>query len=155
MRGLMLEKQRERIFFAVIALVALFVVFRSYNYEIGTIDSPKMGFFPFIIGVAILILSLGMYIFAKAGAEKQAETVGRNGLIRVASFIVAIVIYAVFLEQLGFLVGTFLLLVFLVKLMGQPGWGIPLLFSLICVTICWMLFKNWLGLPLPAGIISF
>ena len=151
----MLGKQKERIFFAVIAVIALLFMIISFSYEIGTIGSPQGGFFPFVASIIIFILSLYLFISTKPATEQTSQTGGMTGLKRICLFIIVTLIYAVFLERLGFLLSTYIYMIFLLKVMGQPGWRFAVLFSLISVIFCWVCFQKWLGVPLPTGIISF
>lgn len=152
----MLVKQKERMFFAVISIIALLLMVISVGYEIGTIDSPKGGFFPFLISAIIFILSLYLFISTISTTKGNPQSgFFLNGLKRLVPFISVTIIYALFLEQLGFLLSTFIFMVFLLKIMGQPGWRFAVLFSLISVIFCWLCFQKWLGVPLPTGIISF
>ncbi len=148
-------KQKERLFFAAIAVVALIFMVASFGYEIGAVGSPKGGFFPFIVSAIILILSLYLFISTKPVTEETPQAGSMAGLKRVFLFIIVSIIYAMFLEQLGFILSTFCFLVFSLKVMGQPGWRMAVWFSLISVIVCWVCFQKWLGVPLPAGLIFF
>lgn len=151
----MLVKQKERMFFAVISVIALLFMVISVGYEIGTIDSPKGGLFPLVISTIIFILSLYLFISTKPATEGTTKVGILHGWKRLFLFVSITIIYALFLEQLGFLLSTFIFMVFLLKVMGQPGWRFAVLFSLISVIFCWICFQKWLGVPLPTGIISF
>jgi hypothetical protein len=58
-------------------------------------------------------------------------------------------------NQIGFLILSFFLLMFLQRLMGQTGWRTPVVISVITVIVFWILFKKWLNVQLPDGLLKF
>jgi hypothetical protein len=63
--------------------------------------------------------------------------------------------YAIFLQILGFLVCTFLFMIFLFKAVEPTGWIFILATSSIIVSLSYLFFQFWLNVPLPEGLWGF
>jgi hypothetical protein len=66
----------------------------------------------------------------------------------------AIFAYAVFLESLGYLLSTFLLIWLLLQLMGKRAWWFSLVIACAVSLASTLLFKVWLRVALPGGFLS-
>jgi hypothetical protein len=87
----------------------------------------------------------------KAEGEAGLKTNGK----RIMILLLVLSLYVLFVNQIGFLILSFLLLIFLQRLMGQTGWRTPVVISVITVIIFWVLFKKWLNVQLPDGLLKF
>jgi len=63
--------------------------------------------------------------------------------------------YAIFLEILGFLMVTFLLLIFLFRGIEPQRWLVSVGGSALASLICYAIFELWLKTQLPKGILGF
>ena len=63
--------------------------------------------------------------------------------------------YAVLLTKLGFLVDTFLLMVFLLKSGDPIKWPTTIFVGALTAGFAYVLFGIWLKVPFPAGVWSF
>jgi hypothetical protein len=68
---------------------------------------------------------------------------------------VALFAYGFLLELVGFLVTTFLFLLFLFKVPEPKGWAIPLVISGVAVIASYFIFAVWLKSAFPKGIFGF
>jgi len=64
-------------------------------------------------------------------------------------------LYALTLQTVGYLIGSFLFLLLIFKIAGVAGWGKPVVISLICSAAFYLVFKMALGVMLPSGILPF
>ncbi len=130
----------------------------SIPYDIGNIHSPGTGFFPFYTGMTMSILSIGVFIEAtvknKKGLkwENPFENVKWTRPLIVLS---SILIYALILDTLGFMLATSLLIGFLLRAVHPQKWSTVILGATLTSLITYMLFKSWLGMNLPVGIVGF
>lgn len=69
--------------------------------------------------------------------------------------LVALLVFAVFLEILGFLVCTFFFLVVLFRSIEPKRWIVAVGGSAIISFSCYVLFELWLRTQLPKGILGF
>jgi len=56
---------------------------------------------------------------------------------------------------LGFYLSSFLLMVLLLKAVKPTRWWIAIMSGVIAVLISYALFKVWLDVPFPGGILGF
>jgi hypothetical protein len=73
-------------------------------------------------------------------------------LLKVGLLTGTLVVYIFSLSILGFLVGTFLLLLFLFRIMEPLPWRTVILASIVTLGAAYLLFDVFLGTQLPKGI---
>lgn len=118
--------------------------------------SPGAGFFPFWLGVSLLILSAVLLFnstvlkFHKSEANPFPE---RHALLRVLSILGILLFSLLLLEYLGFLLTMGLLVALLLILIEQYRWYSAILISAVMVIAVYTIFKTWLGVPLPPGLL--
>jgi hypothetical protein len=136
------------------AIFAVVVIVGSIQAGIGWgVEGPKAGFFPFYVGVAILIASAVNFIRARA---KPAEGLFADwGQLRqVFSVVVPTAIYVVVIPWIGIYLSSMMLIAFFMRRLGKYGWhqiapialGIPL--------VTFVVFERWFLVPLPKGPIE-
>lgn len=123
--------------------------------EVGTLRSPKGGWFPLVSGAMICILS--MIVFIQAQRKKQEATgerlyeEGSGGAI--FGTIGILIVYALALERLGFVVTTFLVMAFIFIRIARASWLAGVIESTITTGICYYVFHFLLRIPLPKGLL--
>ena len=124
------------------------------NLPIGSLQTPQAGFFPLIVTILLGILSLaflGQTIREKSkGEELFLSRLGEWK--KVALTVVILLAFIVFFEYLGFLISTFLLIVFLSIAVGGRKWPGAVGFSILTAFVCYLLFNSLLKASLPGGI---
>jgi putative tricarboxylic transport membrane protein len=130
-------------------IVSLLVIWDSFRVDLGTLEHPGPGFFPFCASAVLLGLSLAL--IGRGWRIRQASKPhSRLSIIALA----ALFLYALFLKTLGFLVATFLLITFLLRL-GQPRpWWSILGMSVTITFLAFLLFGIFLKVPFPRGLIG-
>ena len=63
--------------------------------------------------------------------------------------------YILLLEPLGFLLTTFVCLLFLFKLSEPRRWVMPTILSACTATLSYLIFSVWLQSQLPKGLLKF
>jgi hypothetical protein len=93
---------------------------------------------------------------AKIEKEEKAVPIWR-GLRwhKVLLVLGGVVAYTCFLDMLGFLISTFLLMVFLYKAVEPTRWWVAILSGLTTTLASYCIFKVWLEVPFPPGIFGF
>jgi putative tricarboxylic transport membrane protein len=134
----------------------------SINANLGNLRTPGTGFFPFIIGIlltlfgSILVIST---ISKRRGKDENVISEKRfinwNKLLFPSITLLILLGYVLFLEDLGFLLTTFLCLLALFKLSEPRNWLMPLVFSAGVVILSYLIFVLWLRNPFPRGIFGF
>jgi len=89
---------------------------------------------------------------ASADREKEKFFPQSYSFKRIVLFLIALVVYTAVLEFFGFLLTTFLFLIFLLKAIESQRWRIALMISLLAATGSFVLFEVLLKVQLPYGI---
>lgn len=130
----------------------IFVCILASRLEMGRLHNPGPGFIPFIAGVLLGCLSLGIYLGSFLRKEKVSSFGGSwmKGVWVVGSLI----FYILVLEKLGFLIATFIfLLASLAGFRPRKLFG-AFLVSLFTVIISYLVLSVWLKVQLPKGILG-
>jgi hypothetical protein len=99
--------------------LGFFFMAYSYNLGLGSLSSAGSGLMPFLVGLFLLGsgLCLGYITIKKSSIDKRAPSVDKpteeaNGVSLKKSIILimSLIVYALVMEQLGFVIATFLLL---------------------------------------------
>jgi putative tricarboxylic transport membrane protein len=139
-------------------LFSVFVSFESYRLGLGAVNQPGPGFFFFWTGIAVAILSLVVILrsFGTQAPEEEKEApTGKRTTPKVILVLVALFLYAVLMEWLGFLIVTLLLFIFLLGVIEKKKWWFAILVSLTVTVLAYLLFEVGLQSQLPKGILEF
>jgi hypothetical protein len=139
-------------------LFGVIVIIGSIPYGLGSLHRPATGFVPFLTGFAICILS-GIGFIAGTKRQRKGEKwksafkglTWHNPLIAFA----AIIVYALVIEWLGFLITSFLLVGFLLRVIIPQKWWVVIVGATLTSIIFYAFFQIWLGTQLPKGILNF
>jgi len=148
---------RGRELAAAAALLAfgVWALTQARGLRFGTVAAPGPGFFPLCLAAGLCLVSLGLLVQARRLAPGGAAPAGAVQPVAVAGTLGALLAYAMVLERLGFLLATFLLLVFFFKALQRQSWLVVVSGSLATSLLSWVVFKMWLGVNLPSGLVSF
>jgi putative tricarboxylic transport membrane protein len=149
-------KQRGNIEALLWAVFGLYVTYQGFLLKLGTGRAPKPGFMIFWVGVAIVILSGLFFIENFRTPERDHEPLWRGvRWLRGATLLAALFLYVSVFQFLGFIVSTFLLLVYMFKGLEPQSWRSALALSAATVAICYLVFGVLLELPFPPGVLRF
>jgi|MudIll2142460700_1097286.scaffolds.fasta_scaffold572524_2 hypothetical protein len=117
---------------------------------------PGPGFMSFGIGGLLFLLSA--YLFLKnlflAKREGVGSAIFRNKKVNI--FVLgSLIFYALFLEILGFLVDSFLVLSLLFAVSRSLKWYSIIVISFLISVVSYILFSKILNVGLPAGVLYF
>ena len=137
--------------------LAIIISFHSYRLGIGSVNDPGPGFIFFYSGIFISILSV--IVFARSfvkvqdfGAGKIFENVHWLKVILAFTYIL---MFAIFLERLGFIITTFLLIALLLRTIESKSLFTTIFVGLAASFVTYGLFELWLHVRLPKGILGF
>jgi putative tricarboxylic transport membrane protein len=137
------------------AAFGLFIAFEGYRLELGTLRTPKPGFLVFWGGIALFILSLVLFIQTFLPQETEKRTIWKKVRWRKATKLTAaLFFYAIVLRWLGFLLSTFLLLLYLFKGLEPQRWRVALILSIVATALCYWVFGVFFELRFPEGILE-
>ena len=136
-------------------LLGLFVFIYSYRLGIGRIGSPGPGLFPFCLGVLFFLLSfihlMGKLFQRKKEVIMKHEEETSEGVVKLILLVFSLFVYALFLDTLGYLITTFVVLILLYKIAGNKSWVRVTIYSLSTLIITYLFF-TYLGVRFPGGI---
>ncbi len=145
-----------------IVWIALGTVFSflGWRIKIGNFHGPGPGFFALIAGLALIVIGLLM-LLSKAASKKSINVLPDahdisllHGLFkwRLVATMVLLVAYAAFLNGLGYIISTFLVMWGLFYDWGRNRLVNGFLASLATTGVTYLIFETWLRTQLPRGI---
>ena len=134
------------------AAVGIAFTIGAVKLTIGLPTEPKPGFFPFIDGFILIVLSALFLVQAWRGRSGDR---GAFGAIKGPVIVVlALILYVATLETLGYVITTAILsAVVLYVLETKPGVLVSV--SLGLALVSYLLFSRLLGVTLPQGVLTF
>ena len=145
-----------------IASVALFWValgillcYGAIRLGVGSASEPGSGFIFFWSGLILVVLSLIAFAESLRNGEQANPGIGALNWRKIVLVLLALLLYAFFLERLGFVLMTFLLLSFLLALIEGAHWGRSLGVAGAAAGGSYAIFELWLKIRLPHGIFGF
>ncbi len=138
-------------------LIGCGIAFYSVKYGLGSFSNPGPGFVPFLAGTALGGLSLVVFVqqFSKRGKERLTDLWARTNWPTMVMVMVALIVYTVLFTFLGFLLDTFLLIAFLLRVMEPMSWKKVLAGSAGTALASYVVFQLWLQAQLPQGFLGF
>ena len=118
--------------------------------------SPGAGFFPFWLGVSLLLLSLILLMkntVVKSPVADENPLPGREALLRILCILGSLLVVILLFERIGFLITMFSFVAFLLIFLEKYRWYSGILISLAMVFAVYGIFKIWLSVPLPLGLL--
>ncbi len=128
----------------------------AWRLDVGTFHVPGPGFLPFY--AALILGSLALVSLAQSfkGEDQPAwKFWGSINLTRLAVTLGGLFAYVFLLETLGFLLGTFLVLVLLFRILEPYPWIKVVLYALVTMAITHVFFVVILESRLPKGVLGF
>jgi len=142
-------------------VIGVCIAVHSYGLGIGSFRQPGPGlifFLAALLFIALAAVDLALNIFKNHG--KGAASEGRplwRGLRwqKVALVLAGLCAYVYLFNITGFVLSTFLLMVFLFKGVEPTRWRTAIASSLITMAVCYLMFVIWLEVPFPKGPLGF
>ena len=139
-------------------LFAIFVGIESKRLGLGTLHEPGPGFLFFGASIALGIMSLVILIRAWMSKKTEGTKIsifsGEN-IPKILLVLISLFLYAFFMETLGFIVVTLLLLIFLLGIIEKKKLGYTIFVSAGVTAIAYLIFEIWLRSQLPRGLLGF
>lgn len=122
-------------------------------------DGPQAGYFPFYIGMIIVISSIATLISAfRSGAEGDKPFVTASQLKMVLTVMIPCVVYVALIRNplfsLGIYLSSIIFIAFFMRLLGKYGPLKIVLVSVGVMAVFFLMFEIWFKVPLPKGPIE-
>jgi len=148
-------KADNRISCLVLLTFSILISLGSIKYRIGSFNEPDAGTFPFVLGVVMASLSLLILIKTKletgVSEDRQKLWTRTESKRKVLYILLALVVYGLLLEKIGYTVTTFILFLFLLR--GHK-WKFVIGWSLVASIGSYILFHIALHVDLAQGFLG-
>lgn len=127
-------------------------VIGAIRLHVGSPTEPQPGFFPFLGGISLIVLSSIILLKGRTGQSQKKVVFGEIG--RPALLLVVMIGLVAVLDRVGYVIGTFLASGLILRILNVKSWRVLILTSL-CLSIgTYVLFDKLLGIELPVGILA-
>jgi len=135
--------------------VGLLTCYGASRLGVGSVTEPGAGFIFFWSGLILVILSLIVLADAIRSSADAVREVGELNWAKIALVLLALLLYAFFLERLGFVLTTFVLMSFLLGCIEGTNWVRSVGVAGAAALASYAIFELWLKIRLPKGILGF
>jgi putative tricarboxylic transport membrane protein len=140
-------------------IISILILVESLDLELGTLNFPGPGLFPFLTSIAMALLS-GLLLWSSVTKgmvnNDRIEVWGKDiNWRKIILTLLSLFIYVFLLSKLGYLLATFLLLIFLFKIIEPQKWSVAILSSSLAVLVTYVIFNWWLQAQFPEGLLGF
>ncbi len=142
---------------SVLFVIGVAIAIGSKGYDLGSLSAPNSGLVPFLTGLGVCLFSV--VGFAHAAISRQCQE-PRVPLFRGTSWrqsalvFVALIVYLLLLQHLGFLLCTALFLGFLLRAVTPRRWSVVIGIAILTALACYGIFEWWLKAQLPKGFLG-
>jgi putative tricarboxylic transport membrane protein len=151
--------KRTKITVASVALfwvaLGILVCYGAARLGVGTATEPGSGFIFFWSGLILVVMSLMALAESLRDGEELNPRSGALSWRKIVLVLLALLSYAFFLEKLGFVLTTFVLMSFLLAMIEGKHWSKSLGVAGAAALGSFAIFELWLKIRLPHGIFGF
>ena len=126
----------------------------SLQVGVGNFRSPGPGFMGFLSSILLIVLT-GIVLVKEniksAVGQENESSIRWESLKKPCILTVALCGYTFFLETLGYLVSTFLLMFIMLLINNPRKWYLHLVNAFVIVNVTYLVFYKMLRVLLPAG----
>jgi putative tricarboxylic transport membrane protein len=135
--------------------VGIMACYGATRLGLGSVAEPGAGFIFFWSGLILVILSFIVLVDSVRSSEDTVHEMGEMKWAKIALVLMSLLLYAFFLERLGFVLTTFVLLSFLLGWIERTNWVRSLEVASAAALASYAIFELWLKIRLPKGIFGF
>lgn len=153
----MTKKARETLISNAFMLVGIFIYLQANNIEPLMKNELGSGYFPKVVALAIIILSL-LNLLLSLRKEHEEKVKEKGDLLGGLSTIVLIGIYSILYQKVGFLIGTSVYLFIQILILSPKEKRNILVFATISILFpifVYYVFTRLINMPLPKGLFGF
>jgi putative tricarboxylic transport membrane protein len=149
-------KKGDMITGIVLLVLSGYVIQEAWQMPASATFAPGAGFLPFWLGVILAVLATILLVSAwlRQATEKDSKPLfpGKQALLAIALVLVGLVGYILLIEVLGYLVDTFLFIVFLMKVVEHEKWPLTLMVAVGTTAALFVTFQFLLQIKLPSNM---
>jgi hypothetical protein len=123
----------------------------AIRLHVGSPTEPQPGFFPFLGGISLVVLSCVIFLKGRTGQGYKKVTFGEVG--RPALLLVVMIALVAVLDSVGYVIGTLIASGLILRILNVKSWR-TLISTSLCLSIgTYILFDKLMGIELPVGIL--
>ena len=138
--------------------VALFMLALGAIAMIGSLqvgigwgaEGPKSGFFPFWVGL-IVVLASARNAWRALAISRSRLFAEWDQIAQVRKVVIPMAIYVALVPFLGIYVASALLIAGFMRWLGRYGWVLTLAVAILLPILIYVTFEDWFLVPLPKG----
>jgi len=148
------EKRRNLVSAGLVILLAVLVFARSIQFPAERSGTPGPGIYPAFIAICLFVLGALQVVqtFVLEPSERKGPPISREAMKRLIVPVCSMFVYILLLPVTGFLVGTVLFLVLLMRYSQINDYRRSLPISAGVAVLLQFVFGQFLGVPLPEGV---
>ena len=141
----------------VLTLIGLLFCLFSLKLGLGSVTAPGPGFVPFLAGGLLIVLTIAALLEGRPETRMKSwsQLFGGERWRVVLGILGSLFLYALVMDVLGFILSTFLMLLFLFKISEGQRWKVAIGASIITMVLTYFLFDYFLQISFPRGFLGF
>ena len=134
-----------------------YVIIESLTMPIYAQYGPGPGLFPLGLGILLAVLSVALLWdgINPGKTDKPSPFQEKKGLVSITLAILGLVGYAILITKLGYLITTFLLVIFLMMVVARDKVKTTALTAIGVTLLLYLIFEVGLHMRLPKGPFGF
>ena len=149
-------KKTDLITAIVLLVLSGYVIQDAWQMPPSATFGPGPSFLPFWLGVVLAVFATILFVSAwcRQATKKDSEPVfpGKQALLGIVLILVGLAGYIFLVEVLGYLVDTFLFIVFLMKVVEHEKWRLTLTVAVSTTAALFIIFQFLLQIKLPSNM---
>jgi putative tricarboxylic transport membrane protein len=138
-------------------MASIAIIVGSSHYPVGSWSRPGPAFLPLLCGIIMAALSLVVFVQAMLRDSKEAKAEAEGSFFtprwtRLITTLIILFAYAFLLEPLGYILMTFVFMLFVLKVVEPTKWTTSLIVAVLTTLVSYLLFESWLKVPMPKGL---
>jgi putative tricarboxylic transport membrane protein len=127
----------------------------EFQLKMGTARHPGPGFFPMLLSLALIALSLALIFQHWRKDDKPAPFWPERTWVRPTLGVALLVAYSFIVGFIGFFITTFLFILLWMWIIERLKWKVMLSISAGTTAVLWLIFVYFLDVPMPTGFLTF
>jgi len=136
-------------------VVGILACYGATRLGLGSVTEPGAGFIFFWSGLILVILSFLVLVQSVRSTKDTVQETAEINWPKIALVLLSLLLYGFFLERLGFVFSTFVLMSFLLGWIEGTNWARSLTVASAAALASYAIFELWLKIRLPKGIFGF
>jgi putative tricarboxylic transport membrane protein len=152
-------KRADMITGVVLLALAGFVIQDAWRMPPSATFGPSAGFLPFWLAVLLAVFATILFVTSwnRKTTEQDSKAVfpGKQALFAITLVLAGLAVYIQLIEVLGYLVDTFLFVLFLMKAVEREKWPLTLMVAASTTIVLLVTFQVLLKITLPSNMFGF